>query len=382
MTRIEPDRFVEVFFLGGGVETDVVFVGAPEEVPQLAAGHSAPRDKELRVDVLHVPAERAAVQILPQLLPAGHVAKVPQVVTDPVVVVLLVVVQPDLGQPDGVAPEDVHAAAPLVRRSLAKDVADVGAGDDLQRAAAHPRLEGELQVLPAPDVEPGVVGSQPLEKLAVDGEQSARHRRAPDRLGGMGVPRLFPGRHGVPVELEVPVEAADGGVAGLLVLKRVIADDIDDGADDNRGVARYPVQQRLQPAVCRLAVAVQVGEDLAARVRRAHQTRSDEADAQPGAHNPHLGKLGHVALEVLLDVVHGGGVVDKDDLVEQLVGGAVEDGVDGAEEDGPGLVVEADDDAGGGEGGRGQEPLLGPAPRVPAVSLHNNNNNKFIHARK
>ncbi len=52
--------------------------------------------------------------------------------------------------------------------------------------------------------------------------------------------------------------------------------------------------------------------------------------------------------------------------------------MDGAEEDGPGLVVEADDDAGGGEGGRGQEPVFGPAPRVPAgdyTYLYNNNNN-------
>jgi len=80
-------------------------------------------------------------------------------------------------------------------------------------------------------------------------------------------------------------------------------------------------------------------------------------------------------------VVHGGGVVHEDDLVEQLVGGAVEDGVDGAKEDGPGLVVEADDDAGGGEGGCGQEPLLGPAPRVPAVfytCLHNNNSVAYV----
>jgi len=40
----------------------------------------------------------------------------------------------------------------------------MGAGDDLQHTATHPRLEGELQVLAPPDLEPGVVGPQLLEE--------------------------------------------------------------------------------------------------------------------------------------------------------------------------------------------------------------------------
>ena len=53
----------------------------------------------------------------------------------------------------------------LVWRSLPEDMSDVRAGNDLQGAAAHPDLERELQVLRAPDIEPGVVGSQVLEVL-------------------------------------------------------------------------------------------------------------------------------------------------------------------------------------------------------------------------
>ena len=63
---------------------------------------------------------------------------------NPVVVVLLVVVQPDLGQPDGVPSQDVDARPPLVGRSLPEDVAHVGAGNDLKGPAAHPSLKRSL----------------------------------------------------------------------------------------------------------------------------------------------------------------------------------------------------------------------------------------------
>ncbi len=43
---------------------------------------------------------------------------------------------------------------------------------------------------------------------------------------------------------------------------------------------------------------------------------------------------------------------DQNDFVEQLPGRPVDDGVDGPEQGGPGLVVEDDDDAGVGQRGR------------------------------
>ena len=64
-----------------------------------------------------------------------------QFVSDSLVVVLLVVVHPDLSQPDGVLLENVDACSPSIGRPLAEDVAYVGAGDDLQGTVAHPGLK-------------------------------------------------------------------------------------------------------------------------------------------------------------------------------------------------------------------------------------------------
>ena len=110
----------------------------------------------------------------------------------------------------------------------------VGAGHDLQRPPAHPRLEGQLQVLPAPDVEPRVVGAQAFEELPVNGEESAGHGWAVDGLGWVATPGLLPSRHPVPVEDEVPVEPAHGQVGRLLVLQRVVRYDVDHGAHNVR----------------------------------------------------------------------------------------------------------------------------------------------------
>lgn len=59
----------------------------------------------------------------------------------------------------------------------------MGAGYDLQSAAAHPGLEGQLQVLAAPDVKARVVGAQSIEELPVDGEESTGHGGRVDGLG-------------------------------------------------------------------------------------------------------------------------------------------------------------------------------------------------------
>jgi hypothetical protein len=109
-------------------------------VTNLSGGDRLTGNKELGIDVVQVPLEALALEVLAQFLPARHIAVVPKIMTDAVVVVLLEVVEPDLRQPDGVAAEDVDAGAPLVRRPLAEDVSDVGAGDNLQGAAAHPGL--------------------------------------------------------------------------------------------------------------------------------------------------------------------------------------------------------------------------------------------------
>lgn len=70
--------------------------------------------------------------------------------------------------------------------------------------SAHPSLEGELEVLAAPDVEAAVVGAEALEERPANGEEAARHRRRPDRLSRILVPLLLAIGHRVPVELTTP----------------------------------------------------------------------------------------------------------------------------------------------------------------------------------
>ena len=81
-------------------------------------------------------------------------------------------------------------------------MSDVGAGDDLERAAAHPRLEAELEVLAAPDVETVVVGPEPVEELLVDAEQSPGHGGRGHGLRRVRVLLLLVVGDGVPVELQ------------------------------------------------------------------------------------------------------------------------------------------------------------------------------------
>ena len=139
MTRPHPDGFVLVLRLGAGVDTDVGL-----DVPDVALSHSVARDEQLGKDCVQIPLEALALQVLPELLPTADVPVLAQLVPDPVVVILLVLVQPDLGEPDAVPDHYVHVAPPLIRRPLAEDVAHMAAGNYLHCTAAHPGLEGKL----------------------------------------------------------------------------------------------------------------------------------------------------------------------------------------------------------------------------------------------
>ena len=61
----------------------------------------------------------------------------------------------------------------------------------------------------------------------------------------------------------------------------------------------------------------------------------------------------------------GAAVVDEDDLIEEVIGGAVEDAVDGAKEHGEGLIVEGNNDAGSRQ--LGAVVRLGLTRRRPSV---------------
>ena len=72
---------------------------------------------------------------------------------------------------------------------------------------------------------------------------------------------------------------------------------------------------------------------------------TDESGALSGAEDADGdGELGHVVLELHAEVLVLGGVVDEDDLLEQRLGRAVDDGVHRPQEGRPRLVVEDDHD--------------------------------------
>ena len=75
----------------------------------------------------------------------------------------------------------------------------------------------------------------------------------------------------------------------------------------------------------------------------------------------------HVGLQLFLEVLVEGAVVDQDDVVDEAVRGPVEDRVDGPEEDGPALVVEADDDVGARESLYGNVSVRSLSPLLPHV---------------
>ena len=121
-------------------------------VPDLAAGDDVVL-AQARHLVLHVPAEAAALQPLPQRHAAAHVAEGADVggllragEAEAVVVEVAVLVHPDGGHPLVVVLGDLEVGPPLVRGEGAEDVAHPAAGHDLQRPAAHPHLTSDVQL--------------------------------------------------------------------------------------------------------------------------------------------------------------------------------------------------------------------------------------------
>lgn len=99
-------------------------------------------------------------------------------------------------------------------------------GHDLEGAAAHPNLEGELKVLGAPHVETRVVHFE-LHKVAfADREGASGHGRA---FNGINLSRPPPSlRNWMPAEVQAPRETADlhGFTFDVAVFKCAVVDDV------------------------------------------------------------------------------------------------------------------------------------------------------------
>lgn len=70
----------------------------------------------------------------------------------------------------------------------------------------------------------------------------------PDRIGGVFSSQFLPFRYRMPIELQIPVEAADINrrrIASIVVLERLIVDHIDDRTDDRGRIFGDTRKQRL-----------------------------------------------------------------------------------------------------------------------------------------
>lgn len=151
------------------------------------------------------------------------------------------------------------------------------ARNDLQAATALPHPKRNLQILTAPHVHFHVVPAEFLKVPLIDHKQTARDHRRPNGRRRIALPgRPFAGAQVLPFEDQIPVETAAQIGRRPNVLERVHADHIDDRTHDARRVLGHPLQQRFQPVLVALAVAVQErkhvgGRDLGAVDARPHQ---------------------------------------------------------------------------------------------------------------
>lgn len=159
----------------------------------------------------------------------------------------------------------------------------------------------------------------------------------------MRPPCTFLGSEVLPLEHQVPVEAAPQVGRRSDVVEVVHADDVDDGAYDARRVLLDPLQQRLEPVHVALAVAVQEGEHVGRGGVRTVDSRPHETFPLLVPDDPDLLDLGQLLAVggVVAEVVH------QNDLLDEVLRAAVQHTDDGPEQGGARLVVEGDDDGGG-----------------------------------
>lgn len=82
---------------------------------------------------------------------------------------------------------------------------------------------------------------------------------------------------GVPSEIQFPIKSAPSHVAGGDVFECLVADDVNDWADDGFAVVGNAIEEGLQPSGGALAVSVQKRDHLAFHVLCAEQSRPDQS---------------------------------------------------------------------------------------------------------
>jgi hypothetical protein len=292
--------------------------------------------------VLHEPLETLAVESLLQGELFGDVAHVEEARHGlaRVEVLLVLVVEPGLYDALVVDGDErslllLGQLAEVVRHEAPVDVSHAGARHPLDAAAALPDLEAQLEVLPAPDQEAGVVRPQLEEVLAVDGEEAAGVSGALVRLAVV-FPRVeLLLRHFVLLVQHAPLEdAAEVAVFAVhrTVLEGFVVDAVDHRNRHHGAVSVDGGEKRGQPVGVDLAVGVQEDDHFPFGFFRAAGSRPDQALALGVADQPHFSvELLDVVIQATLEVLFVAEIVDEEDLFEDVRRRPVQNRVDGSQ---------------------------------------------------
>mmetsp|Transcript_20155 Transcript_20155/g.63283 ORF Transcript_20155/g.63283 Transcript_20155/m.63283 type:complete len:259 (+) Transcript_20155:777-1553(+) len=217
----------------------------------------------------------------------------------------------------------------------------------LDGAPAHPGLEARLYVLAPVGAHVRVVAAQVQEEGPVHGDVPAGHYGGVSGQVGLGPCE--------PVLPQSPSEAHRRQAVGRGKVQLVRRDGKRGGHGQTGAVFLDVGKQRLQPARGCLYVAVEEDQHVTGCPPRALHASTHRASAPLQPHELHLRQSLAVVLELPLqplkvpdgvaNLVQRAGVIDHDDLLEELRGGVVQHGVQGADERHHVFVVEGDDHA-------------------------------------
>mmetsp|Transcript_34799 Transcript_34799/g.110504 ORF Transcript_34799/g.110504 Transcript_34799/m.110504 type:complete len:400 (+) Transcript_34799:782-1981(+) len=212
---------------------------------------------------------------------------------------------------------------------------------------ALPSAESNLHLLTAVEPHLRVVAAKVQEVGAVGREEAAGHHWRTRRLVVIGA------REGSLAQ--APREAQHTQAAGF-VLEVVVIDGVDARHDHAPAILGDPREEGLQPTGRGFDVAVQEDGDLCRRTPNALHASNHQAPPFLEPRQPELRQRADVPLQLLLQarpvpliealLVRGAGIVDQDDLLEQLWRRVVQDAVYGPHQRHEVLVVENDDDTG------------------------------------
>mmetsp|Transcript_178392 Transcript_178392/g.565971 ORF Transcript_178392/g.565971 Transcript_178392/m.565971 type:complete len:438 (+) Transcript_178392:63-1376(+) len=250
--------------------------------------------------------------------------------------VFQVVLKPNVGQPVVVCNHlvNLYRVWPVFR--VAEEVANAGARHDLDKAAAAPDLHGQLEVVASPLQHAHVKQAEIEEPLPFDGKDASGGSRREVRLRAFSrcVPRAA--RHQVHVPL-VPPNDRRCSVVGVPILLR---DDVQRRHRQSLGIQHNPVKQRLQPILVHDAMALHEDDDGALGLLNASHFRPDEALPRRQRDDLNLGGKRHQLLFLGVRVAVG----DENVLLDQVVGGEVQERLHGTSQMHPLLLQPGQDD--------------------------------------